>query len=123
MYSENSNYVSDLVNSYAWDTAIVFIEKYAEGNSNYANKKGTEFSSSRLDTGKSGDVVCNIYDMAANCKEWSTEHSTYVISTFSHHCVGRGGTYRNSNYYTAYRYDNTTSYSINYVSSRPLLYV
>ena len=73
MYSENDKIESDLVNSYAWDTAIVFIEKYAEGRSNYANQSGRDFSSSRLDTGKAGDVVCNIYDIAANCYELTTE--------------------------------------------------
>lgn len=35
----NSLYIeSDLVNSYAWDTAIVFIQKFSK-NSNYANKR------------------------------------------------------------------------------------
>ena len=52
-----------LINSYSWDTAIVFIQNYSD-NSNYANK--TSVNSSKLNTGKAGDKVCNIYDMASN---------------------------------------------------------
>ncbi len=37
MYSGNSYVESDLINSYAWDTAIVYIQ--AMGNPNYANAK------------------------------------------------------------------------------------
>ncbi len=83
-----SSYVeSDLINSYSWDTAIVFIQKYS-GNSNYANK--VSVNSSKVNTGKAGDKVCNIHDMASNCYEWSTEHSTDTSSIRSGPCVDRG---------------------------------
>ena len=65
----------DLVNSYAWDTAIVFIEKCSD-NSNYANANrgsNTELYNTGTDTGKTTDMVCNIYDMAGNLEEWTTE--------------------------------------------------
>ncbi|MCI9247194.1 MAG: hypothetical protein HFJ30_08865, partial [Clostridia bacterium] len=95
MYS--SNYVeSDLINSYSWDTAIVFIQKYS-GNSNYANK--TTVNSSPLNTGKAGDEVCNIHDMASNCSEWSTGHSTRS----GERTVARGGFY-SLDFTTAKRY-------------------
>ena len=89
MYS--SNYIeSDLINSYSWDTAIVFIQKYS-GNSNYANKGFV--NTINLNTGKAGDKVCNIHDMASNYFEWSTEHSTNTPSSYSGGpCVDRGGT-------------------------------
>ncbi len=40
MYKKDSSVgvESDLVNSYAWDTAIVYIQAMGNGNENYANK-------------------------------------------------------------------------------------
>ena len=35
-YEGNTSVKSDLINSYAWDTAIVYIQE--AGNSNYANQ-------------------------------------------------------------------------------------
>ena len=117
----NSNYVeSDLINSYSWDTAIVFIQKYS-GNSNYANKNSV--NTSRLNTGKAGDKVCNIHDMASNCWEWSTEHSTNTDSSYSSPCVGRGGNYYYSDSTTSSRYYYTTTSCNAYDSFRPLLFL
>ena len=61
MYDEKDNVgvESDLVNSYAWDTAIVFIQEM--GNSNYANKLNK--ISSIMNTGTTKDEVCNINDI------------------------------------------------------------
>ena len=94
---------SDLVNSYAWDTAIVFIQEM--GNENYANKQSV--NNSLANTGTTGDEVCNIQDMASNCWEWSTEYSKHTSSTDANPCVLRGGYYFNSNYYTAGRNHRT----------------
>ena len=117
----NSSYVeSDLINSYSWDTAIVFIQKYS-GNSNYANQ--TRVSTSKLNTGKAGDKVCNIHDMASNCYEWSTEHSTSTSSSYSYPCVSRGGYSDSSGSATSARYSATTTSNIAYDSFRPLCYV
>ena len=118
---ENNNYVeSDLINSYSWDTAIVFIQKYSD-NSNYANK--TTVNTSLLNTGMSGDKVCNIYDMASNCYEWSTERSRIAVSNYAGPCVPRGGYYSNSSDTTSSRYDANTTYSHAICSFRPLCYV
>ena len=78
---------SDLVNSYAYDTAIVFIQEM--GNKNYANK--VSINSSIANTGTTGDKVCNIYDIASNCSEWSTEYSNSKSSGSAYPCVNRGG--------------------------------
>ncbi|MCI9246137.1 MAG: Ig domain-containing protein [Clostridia bacterium] len=87
MYN-GSNYVeSDLVNSYAWDTTIIFIQNYSKGNSNYANK--ISVNQTKLNTGRAGDKVCNINDMASNFFEWSTENCTHPDFC----CVFRGGRY------------------------------
>ena len=72
MYSGNKYVISDLVNSYAWDTALVFINK-CSNVSDYAIKYVWEDMVTG-NTGTLGDIVCNISDMAGNYVEWSTEH-------------------------------------------------
>ena len=69
---------TDLMNSYAWDTAVVFIQEF--GDRNYADKKGItfdgDFASKGLSILKSTgevDKQLNIYDMAGNIGEWTTE--------------------------------------------------
>ena len=101
MYNNDSSVEveSDLVNSYAWDTAIVFIQEM--GNTNYANKSSV--NSSIMNTGTTGDEVCNIHDMASNCREWSTEYSTNAESSLARPCVDRGGNYGFSYILTAHR--------------------
>ena len=88
MYNKRQDIWSDMANSYAWDTAIVFIQKYS-GNSNYIN---TGRISGFLNTGKLGDKACNIHDMLSNSYEWSTEYSTHVLNSGKRWpCVYRGG--------------------------------
>ncbi len=119
MYN-NSYITSDLCNSYSWDTAIVFIQKYS-GNSNFANKKSV--NSSLVNTGKAGDKACNIHDMASNCSEHSTEHydsSNGVVT------VTRGGSYVvEQNFTTSKRHYDGNYKNGNYsnVSFRPILYI
>ena len=96
---------SDLVNSYAWDTAIVYIQEM--GNTDYANK--TDENGTLKNTGATGDVACNIYDMAANLLEWTTEYSPRTISNYAYPCVTRGGEY-SSNFSTALRFSFTATY-------------
>ena len=121
MYNNDSSVgvESDLVNSYAWDTAIVFIQEM--GNKNYANKASV--NSSRKNTGTTGDEVCNIHDMASNCIEWSTEYSTGTDSNSAYPCVGRGCSYLNDIDYTAYRDESIATSRSNSTSFRILLYV
>jgi len=69
MYETNSNYESDLVNSYTWDTAIVFIQTF--GQSNYSKQR--RLSSNFLKTGEAEDEQLNINDMAGNLFEKTTE--------------------------------------------------
>ena len=123
MYNNDSSVgvESDLVNSYAWDTAIVFIQAMGNGNANYANKRSV--NSSRANTGKTGDEVCNIHDMASNCFEWSTEYSTNAYSSYANPCVLRGGSYPDSDDYTAYRDGNYATVEGSGDSFRLALYV
>ena len=123
MYT-NKPYESDLINSYAWDTAIVFFQEFGD-NSTYASKK--RVNTSLANTGTSGtsytgttkDVICNVYDMAGNCMEWSTE--TYRVPNNS--CTGRGGHYGDSLYCTSNRYSSDATNALNFHSFRPLLYM
>ena len=97
---------SDLTNSYAWDTAIVFIQEM--GNSNYANATSKTTGNYKIlkNTGETGDKVCNIFDMAANLQEWTTEYSDESSPADIYPCIYRGGAY-NSNLCTADRdYDS-----------------
>ena len=110
---------SDLVNSYAWDTAILFIQKYS-GDSDYSRR--TRLQSSIAKTGEATDgtdVRCNIYDMAGNCREWTTETS----SDSGNPCVGRGGYYGSSGIYTSYRSRDDTTIAGSNDSFRSLLYL
>ncbi len=110
MYSD-SNFESDLMNSYAWDTAIVFLQKF-DNRANKASLKpysqqnslngnlASQGTNNLSDTSKQ-DVICNVYDMASNCTEWTTETS----SSSSYPCTFRGGDYDDdrSRYCPSYR--------------------
>lgn len=104
------NVTTKLCSSYAWDSAISFIQKT---NSNYGNNStlgnysNTEFdyialnstsithknisSSTLVPTGQTTSV-CNIFDIGGNCSEWTTETS----SASNMICTSRGGSYNDS---------------------------
>ncbi len=125
MYEEN-DYESDLVNSYAWDTAIVFIQTYSE-NKEYSkqtslnSKSSSEAPDNTGDRTKEGttDKVCNIYDMASNCYEWTTETATKTDNP----CIYRGGNCFYRTDYTGFRYANMISRGSLGSSFRPCLYI
>jgi len=75
-------YASDLVNSYAWDTAIVFIQTYSV-KTDYASHNESNTTKAFTATGKNNDKYCNIFDMSGNASEWTTEYSTdsYIINS------------------------------------------
>ena len=104
---------SKLVSSYAWDTAIAFIQKT---NSNYGNsseegnykdsptftytgiadteknKQTKAYGTSTLIPTGQTTAVNNIYDMGGNVNEWTTESYSNTGSTYTH----RGGSYSNN---------------------------
>ena len=96
-----------LCSSYAWDTAIAFIQKTnsdygdssEEGNYNDtpdfsykditgANQTKSHNSYILIPTGQT-TPVCNIYDMGGNCWEFTTE----LYSNSRYPCTSRGGYY------------------------------
>ena len=104
---------SKLVSSYAWDTAIAFIQKTNSkyGNSseegNYKNsptftytgiadteknKQTKAYGTSTLIPTGQTTAVNNIYDMGGNVNEWTTESYSNTGSTYTH----RGGSYSNN---------------------------
>ena len=126
MYSD-SNFESDLMNSYAWDTAIVFLQKF-DNRANkaslkpYSRQTGLNGSlasqgTNNLSDASKQDVICNVYDMAGNCIEWTTE----TFSSSNVPCTRRGGSYN-------YNYTSSRSYyeardSRDTLSFRSLLYM
>ena len=119
MYKNDSYVESDLVNSYAWDTAIVYIQ--AMGNSNYANQ--TDGNGTLKNTGATGNQKCKIFDMAGNIREWITEYSTSTNSIRADSCTNRGGCYYYSTDYTSVRDISSATYSNYFISFRMLFYV
>ena len=91
-YKDSTNGVkSDLINSYAWDTAIVYIQE--AGYTNYANRFGESINSNLTNTGTGQDEVCKINDMASNEIEWTTEYCSGTIGGDYIPGVNRGGKY------------------------------
>ena len=117
MYISN-NFTSDLMNSYAWDTAILFIQK-CTGNVKYSYQ--TCLNESLSQTGTENDKQCNIYDMASNVCEWTTE--TPGNNCGSSPCVYRGGHCDDSYASTSTRGTRGASYSHICIGFRPLLCV
>ena len=124
MYNNNSNVgvESDLINSYAWDTAIVFVQEM--GVTNYSNKS-IKYPNPK-NTGTTGDIACNIYDMCSNCKEWDTEYSTHkhADGTIAYPCVPRGGDYYSGMMTSSrFAYIYTSVYKSNQMGFRVTLYL
>jgi type II secretory pathway pseudopilin PulG len=118
-------YASDLVNSYAWDTAIIFIQTYGTGtdaNHYSGQNKSTLFAN----TGINNDKYCNICDMSGNADEWTTEYSTYSNNRYFYPCVSRGGVYLTGKGValscTSGHGNNVTTDSLSTSGLRPLLY-
>ena len=120
MYNSNK-FTSDLMNSYAWDTATLFLQTCGT-NATYSRQNSLNTGSiaqTGTNTQSTKDVQCNVYDMASNVLEWTTE--TTDNSEFP--CVYSGGSCYYNNDYTSFHSFNTTSASFDSISFRPLLFV
>ena len=113
---------TDLINSYAWDTAIVYIQAFSV-DTDYSYQDGNSINSSLTNTGVNGDEVCKINDMASNSYEWTTEYSTYAPSSNAYPCTPRGGFYYNPNPFTSIRYSRSATDSSKYGTFRSTLYM
>ena len=117
MYTSDK-FTSDLVNSYAWDTAIVFIQEFSE-DSVYSKQTGINICNIFSNTGVNGDKKLNIYDMAGNLYEWTTETYNYENTP----CTRRGGWYNGSVDNTSIRNNFSTSDKWYYCTFRTIIYI
>ena len=132
MYTNKEQYgvTSELISSYAWDTALNFICQNSEHG--YKLATTTEDTYGNIGTGSSGktltggypaDCYSNIYDLLGNCMEWTTEYSSDTNGSDAYPCVDRGGCYCSSNSCAAGRNHDTSDSSYTVVSFRLSLYV
>ena len=129
MYKNNDDFESDLINSYAWDTAVYFLQTFdsrTNKNSLKPYSRQTSLNASLASQGTNGlediskqDIICNIWDMASNCREWTTE--TYAHSGYP--STSRGGRYDLSSDYANSRAHDDISFSVNFISFRVILYL
>lgn len=126
MYSKNNNVVSELISSYAWDTALNFIcQTNSAGytlattsDDSYANING-----SIQNTGEyAADNYSNIHDLLGNCIEWSTEYFS-VVGGNDNSCVLRSSDDVFNRYKASSRFCADTTYSDADVSFRVQLYI
>ena len=115
MYN-SANFTSDLINSYAWETTILFIQKFtAQTKYAYQASLNKEF----LAKGTDNDIECNIYDIASNVWEWTTETTTSSNTP----CIGRGGSYYYDFFSSITRNSGYTNGTAEHVGFRPILYL
>ena len=120
MYA-NPNFETDLINSYAWDTAISYIQK-CSGDTDYSVQNS--LNASIANTGKNGDEVCKINDMASNLREWTTEYCMYTNSANeTYPCTYRGGYYIDAPHYASDRNGIHANSVFNILSFRIVLYI
>ena len=120
MYDNTHPFTSDLMNSYAWDTATLFLQSCGTNNKYSRNKT---FNESLFQTGTTDDKQCNVFDMAGNVREWTTE--TWSWSGYPSVC--RGGYFGTGNvggWNTSTRDKlRSTSDSYDSIGFRTLLYL
>ena len=129
MYKGNEYITSELISSYAWDTALNFICQNNEEGYMLAITKDNAYGN--IGTGNKeltgvyeADSYCNIYDILGNCREWSTEYSSSTPSITGGPCVARGGYYNDDiRYNAAYRSDINEEYSDADNTFRIVLYI
>ena len=125
--SSNNNVESELISSYAWDTALNFIcqTNVASGEGynlaiTTSSTYGNLGTGSKKNTGAyTADNYSNIHDLLGNCFEWTTEYQ----SVSPYYCVIRGGMYNSSSGQAATRSSNNTTGRVDTLSFRTQIYV
>lgn len=125
---DSEYFTVDLINSYAWDTAIVYIQEFGENSnsSNYSNQHSL-VQGERLLTGEALDEQLKINDMAGNVYEWTTETSEKEVEfsefTIINPCVYRGGVYKDTIRIASKRTYSITTHKCSYLGFRPVMYL
>ena len=117
-----TNVTTDLINSYAWNTAIVYIQEFS-GDTDYSYQNGQSINASLTNTGVNNDEKCKINDMASNTLEWTTEYSTHTYSSSAYPCIRTGGNCSDTETYTSIRYNLRAVVSSRYNTFRSILYI
>ena len=117
-----STVTSDLMNSYAWDTAIVYIQNFS-GDADYSKQNGRSINTALTNTGANSDEKCKINDMASNNLELTTEYCTYVDNGINYPCTCRGGIYNNYSVFTDFRTHTNNKNDDHILSFRSTLYM
>lgn len=113
---------TDLINSYAWDTAIVYIQEFSS-NKAYSYQDGYSINSQITNTGINNDELCKINDMASNTFEWTTEYANIIKGTSSFYCTRRGGWAESDSHYTSSRGGNGSVHADQDRTFRVILYM
>ena len=121
MYSGDEYVVSELMSSYAWDTALNFICQTNVGGYTLATTTSDTYANigtgEKTKTGEyTADEYSNICDFLGNCLEFTTEYS-------NNKAVVRGGDCFNDFGYAAFRYADETSATYPNYAFRVQLYI
>ena len=127
MYESNNNVESELISSYAWDTALNFIcQTNVESGEGYnlamttSSQYGNIGTSSKQNTGAyETDNYSNIHDLLGNYYEGTTEYSSNFFTPY----IFRGGYYALSERYAASRAGSDLSDYREDISFRTQLYI
>ena len=114
--------ITDLINSYAWDTAILYIQNFS-GDTDYSIQDGYSINSSLTNTGANGDEVCKINDMASNTFEWTTEYSALDNGSYASPGISRGGRCYGGFDYVSLRLSQDATINREYNTFRTTLYM
>lgn len=100
--------------------AIVFIQEFSE-DKDYARQirlQDTLAKTGEATDGNNKDIKCNIYDMAGNAREWSTETNNNSVC-----CSFRGGVFSYTHTYTSCRQASYSDFNTDNNSFRPIIYI
>ena len=127
MYSGNEFVTSELISSYAWDTALNFICQTNEKGYLLATTTdevyGNMETNNRKKTGEyEADNYSNIHDLLGNCREWTTEYSSCTLAG-QNSCILRGANYVFSGYCAASRQYESIGVRYEFDSFRIQLYI
>ena len=92
------------------------------GTNKKYSRQNREKNTSLSQTGTINDKQCNVYDMAGNILEWTTETSS-MSGNFDYPCVYRGGYCEDDVFYTSRRSLNDIWDTNAYFGFRPIVYL
>ena len=130
MYNENEKIeaTTELISSYAWDTALNFICQNSEQG--YVLATTTDETYGNIGTGSlkqtgeyTRDKYSNICDLLGNCWEWGTEYSDISVGDELRPCVVNGAWCGNNNGFASMCNGTTIDDYNDYLSFRIQLYI